>query len=131
MFNDAACTVRTIIDAETNTAQVPVFHYDSDLGGAVSEKFMKTQDTYYVKEVEIPDGYKDPNRVWTVTPNNGDVVQLNLENTPIRCDVTADKKDSETGETAQGDATLAGATYGLYAAEDIKYPDGSGVVTYK
>lgn len=131
VFNDEACTVRTIIDAERNPVQVPIFHYDDDLGGAVSEKFMKTQDIYYVKEVEIPEGYKDPGRVWTVTPDNGDVVQLNLENTPVRCDVTADKKDSETGDTAQGDATLAGATYGLYAAEDIKYPDGSGVVTYK
>ena len=131
VFNDAGCTVRTVIDAEKNPAEVPVFHYDDDLGGAVSEKFMKTQDAYYVKEVEVPEGYKDPGMVWTVTPGIGDVVQLNVENTPVRCDVAADKKDSETGDTAQGDATLAGATYGLYAAEDIKYPDGSGVVTYK
>lgn len=131
VFNDAACTQRTVIDTERNPAQVPVFHYDEDLGGAVSEKFMKTQDTYYVKEVEIPEGYKDPGTVWTVKPEKGDVVQLNVENTPIRCDVSADKKDSETGDEAQGDATLEGATYGLYAAEDIKYPDGTGVVTYK
>lgn len=131
VFNDAACTVRTVIDAEKNPSAVPIFHYDDDLGGAVSEKFMKTQDTYYVKEVEIPEGYKDPGTVWTVAPGIGDVAQLNVENTPIQCDVTADKKDSETGGTAQGDATLAGATYGLYAAEDIKYPDGSGIVTYK
>ena len=54
-FLPAACTQRTVIDAERNPAQVPVFHYDEDLGGAVSEKFMKTQDTYYVKEVEIPE----------------------------------------------------------------------------
>ena len=131
VFNDAACTQRTVIDPENNPVEVPIFHYDDDLGGAVSEKFMKTQDIYYVKEVEIPEGYKDPGTVWTVTPGIGDVVQLNVENTPVRCDVTADKKDSETGETAQGDATLVGAAYGLYAAEDIRYPDGSGVVTYK
>lgn len=131
VFDDEACTRRTVIDAEAGPAQVPVFHYDEDLGGAVSGKFVKTQAAYYVKEVEIPEGYKDPDRVWKVTPNNGDVVQLNLENTPIRCDVTVDKKDSETGDAAQGDATLEGAQYGLYAAEDIRYPDGSGVVTYK
>ena len=131
VFDDEACTKRTVIDAEKDAAEVPVFHYDEDLGGAVSEKFMKTQEAYYVKEVEIPDGYKDFGTVWKVTPDFGDVAQLSVENTPLRCDVAANKKDSETGDAAQGDATLAGATYGLYAAEDIQYPDGKGVVTYK
>ena len=131
VFDDAACTKRTVMDGERNPIQVPVFHYDEDLGGAMSEKFMIMQATYYVKEVEIPEGYKESGTVWEVQPKKGDVVQLNVENTPIRCDITADKKDSETGEEAQGDAALEGATYGLYAAEDIQYPDGSGIVTYK
>lgn len=52
----------------------------------------------------------------------------NVTNTPIRCDVVAIKKQKTEG--LMGDATLVGATYGLYASEDIKYPDGSGTVTY-
>ncbi|MBR1742251.1 MAG: hypothetical protein IJ733_10390, partial [Lachnospiraceae bacterium] len=130
VFDDAACTKRTVIDADKGTKKVPIFHYDEDLGGAVSEKFMKKLDAYYVKEVEVPDGYKDSGKVWKVTPGIGDVAQLNVKNTPVRCDVTVQKKDSDTGVMAQGDAKLSGATYGLYAAEDIKYPDGTGIVTY-
>lgn len=131
VFDDEACTKRTLIDSTKDNTQVPIFHYDEDLGGAVSEKFMKTQDTYYVKEVEIPAGYKDPKTVWKVSPDYGDVAQLTVENTPLRCDVTANKQDRETGDKAQGDAKLSGATYGLYAAENITYPDGTGIVTYK
>jgi len=131
VFNDLGCTVRTKVDTSDNAAVVPIFHYDDDLGGAMSERFIKTQATYYVKEVEVPAGYKDPGTVWTVTPGYGDVAQVAAENTPLRCGVNAVKVDKETGQPiAQGDGKLAGALYGLYAAEDIKYPDGSGVVTY-
>lgn len=130
VFNDQACTVRTVIDAENNNVEVPLFYYDEDLGAAMSDKFIKTQDTYYVKEVVIPDGYKDPGTVWEVSPGFGDVAVLGVENTPVRCSLDAKKKDSETGGEAQGEGTLVGAVYGLYAGEDIKYPDGSGVVTY-
>lgn len=41
------------------------------------------------------------------------------------------KKDEETGETPQGDATLEGAVYGLFAREDIQHPDGKTGVIYK
>ncbi|MBR6223807.1 MAG: LPXTG cell wall anchor domain-containing protein [Lachnospiraceae bacterium] len=129
VFNDAACTKRTIIDSANENVEVPVFHYDEDLGAAVSVGFVKTQDTYYVKEVEIPDGYSGLNTIWEVQPGYGETVYKDVTNTPIRCDVTAKKKQKKEG--LMGDATLIGATYGLYAAEDIKYPDGTGVVTYK
>lgn len=128
VFDDKACTVRTKIS--DGGAEVPVFYYSEDLGFAASEKFTKKQEIYYVKEVEIPDGYKDEGKVWEVKPNYGEFSTLSVTNTPIRCDVQVDKKDKETG-TQQGDAKLAGAVYGLYAAEDIIYPDKSGVVTYK
>ena len=130
VFDDKECTKRTVIDADDGDKKVPVFRYDEDLGGAVSDKFMKTQDTYYVKEVEVPDGYLDSGKVWEIKPGIGDVEELLVENTPLRCKVNAVKKDGETGGVAQGDASLAGATYGLYAAEDIGYPDGTGTVSY-
>lgn len=129
VFNDRECTQRTIVEAGVNDSEVPVFHYDEDLGAAVSAGFMKTQDTYFVKEVEIPEGYSGLNTVWEVQPGNGETFYKDVTNTPIRCDVTAKKKQKKEG--LMGDATLVGATYGLYAAEDIKYPDGSGTVTYK
>lgn len=128
VFNDAACTQRTVINAEKQNEPVPVFHYDEDLGAAVSAGFQKTQDTYYVKEVEIPDGYTGLNTVWEVQPGYGETFYKDVTNTPIRCDVNAKKKQKKEG--LMGDATLVGATYGLYAAEDIHYPDGSGTVTY-
>ncbi|MCM1159318.1 MAG: prealbumin-like fold domain-containing protein [Clostridium sp.] len=128
VFNDRACTVRTKV--AVGESDVPIFHYSEDLGFAASEKFIKTQEVYYVKEVEVPAGYKDEGKIWEVRPNYGEFATISVPNTPIRCDVQADKKDKETADP-QADAKLEGATYGLYAAEDIVYPDGTGVVTYK
>ena len=36
VFNDAACTQRTVVEAGKDDTEVPVFHYDEDLGAAVS-----------------------------------------------------------------------------------------------
>lgn len=110
-------------------AEVPVFYYDEDLDGAASEKFVKQQDVYYVKEVVVPDGYRDDGKVWEVKPDYGSFDTVEMTNTPIRCDVSVDKKDKETSDP-QGDARLFGATYGLYALETVNYPDGRGIVSY-
>ncbi len=129
VFTDAGCTKRVTVD-EAGREEVPVFYYDEDLGVAASAKFVKTQDKYYVKEVVIPDGYRDDGKVWEVTPDYGEIFDFSAENTPIRCDVAAKKEDKETGAEPQGDAKLSDATYGLYAAETIVYPDGRGTVAY-
>ena len=129
VFDDAACTKRTVTDSKKKE-EVPVFYYSEELGVAASEKFEQTQSDYYVKEVEVPGGYTDSGTVWKVQPEKGGFAELTITNTPVRCDVQAVKEDMETGTKAQGDAVLAGAVYGLYAAEDIVYPDGSGIVTY-
>lgn len=129
VFKDAACTVRVKTEGDKGE-EVPVFYYDADLEMAASEKFAKEQETYYVKEVVVPNGYKDDQTVYPVQPENGSFSETTIQNTPLRCDVQAVKEDRETGKKAQGDATLEGATYGLYAAEDIYYPDGRGIVTY-
>ncbi len=129
VFTDAGCTQRVSIGGDGKT-EVPVFYYDEDLDVAASEKFVKTQDKYYVKEVVIPDGYRDDGKVWEVAPDYGEISDFSAENTPIRCDVAVKKEDKETGAEPQGDAKLSGATYGLYAAETIVYPDGRGTVTY-
>lgn len=128
VFKDAACTNRVLLKGDSG-GEVPVFYYNQDLDSAASEKFVKQQDTYYVKEVVVPNGYRDDGKVWEVKPDYGTFSNIEVTNTPIRCDISVDKKDKETG-SAQGDAKLSGATYGLYAAETIRYPDGRGVVKY-
>lgn len=130
VFKDQACTQRVLTNGDKGT-EVPIFYYDEDMDMVVSEKFEKKQDTYYVKEVVVPDGYRDDDTVYPVQPDNGSYSETKAENTPIRCDVQAVKKDKKTGSTAQGDATLSNAIYGLYASEDILYPDGRGIVTYQ
>ena len=129
VFDDEACTKRTVTDSKKKE-EVPVFYYNEELGVAASGKFEQTQSGYYVKEVEVPSGYIDSGTVWKVQPEKGGFAELNITNTPVRCDVQAVKEDIETGTKAQGDAILSGAVYGLNAAEDIVYPDGSGIVTY-
>lgn len=129
VFLDAGCTQRVSVNGDGAT-EVPVFYFDEDLQMAVSTKFVKTQDKYYVKEVVIPPGYRDDKQVWEVSSDYGEFADVSAKNTPIRCDVSALKEDKETGKEAQGDATLSGATYGLYAADTIVYPDGRGTVTY-
>lgn len=130
VFKDRECTQRVLIDGNSGE-EVPVFYYNEDLDMAVSEKFEKQQDTYYVKEVVVPDGYRAQDTVYPVQPDIGGYSETNALNTPLRCDVQAVKKPKDTGATDMGDATIEGATYGLYAAENICYPDGSGTVTYQ
>lgn len=129
VFTDIGCKKRVSVNGD-GKEEVPVFYYDEDLGVAASSGFVKKQDKYYVKEVVIPDGYRDDGRVWEVSPEYGEFADLSLENTPIRCDVAVKKEDKETRAEPQGDAKLSGAIYGLYAAETIVYPDGRGTVTY-
>lgn len=129
VFKDAGCTQRVLTEGSSGS-EVPVFYYDEDLSMAASEKFMKEQEVYYVKEVVIPDGYRDDGTVYKVSPAYGAFEKVDAVNTPIRCDVSATKEDKETGLEKDGDAKLSGALYGLYAAEEIKYPDGRAVVTY-
>lgn len=129
IFKDAGCTQRVLVEGSSG-AEVPVFYYDTDLDMAASEKFVKEQETYYVKEVVVPDGYRDDGTVYNVSPVYGAFEKVDATNTPIRCDVSAIKEDKETGLEKNGDAKLSGALYGLYAAEEIKYPDGRAVVTY-
>lgn len=48
----------------------------------------------------------------------------------VRVNLHLSKEDSETGKSAQGDATLEGAVYGLYAREVVTHPDGVSGVLY-
>jgi len=94
--------------------------------------------SYYVKELQAPKKYvRNEKDVFTFkadyTNEKETVIKFTytFENERVNARIDLTKVDAETGAVAQGDATLEGATYGLYAREDIVHPDGKTGVLYK
>ncbi len=92
---------------------------------------------YYVKELQAPDGYvRNTEDVYAFTFRYTHDTEVSVsfshtfENTRVNAKIHLVKKDAETGETPQGDATLEKAVYGLYAREDIVHPDRKTGVIY-
>lgn len=105
---------------------------------------------YRIEETQAPNGYYRNPKVYYVelTSENSDASVISESTTvndkPQRARVDLIKKDKElhngtqnpnivdgNKDGAQGDATRKGATYGLYAQNDIVHPDGkTGVVSY-
>lgn len=86
--------------------------------------------TYYVKESKAPNKYT----VQVEVSENIGVVEnektyeISILNTRVKGSVSISKEDNETGKVAQGEATLEGAVYGLYAKEDILNPADNSVL---
>ena len=78
--------------------------------------------TYSVKEVTPPKGYKMDTKVYTFTINGADT-SLSVEDEPGTLTLKLKKKDSQTGSTPQGNASLAGAVY------QVSYQKGGQTVT--
>ena len=78
--------------------------------------------TYSVKEVTPPKGYKLDTKVYTFTINGADT-SLSVEDEPGTLTLTLKKRDSQTGSTPQGNASLAGAVY------QVSYQKGGQTVT--
>ena len=66
--------------------------------------------TYSVKEVTPPKGYKLDEKIYTFTINGADT-SLSVEDEPGTLTLRLKKKDSQTGSTPQGNASIAGAVY--------------------
>ena len=96
-------------------------------------------NSYYISESQAPYGY---------VRNSSDVYSFNfnyLSETTAKATFSHEfvndrttakihifKVDKETGlPVPQGDATLEGAVYGLYARDDIMHPDGATGVVFK
>ena len=77
---------------------------------------------YSVKEVTPPKGYKLDTKVYTFTINGADT-SLSVEDEPGTLTLKLKKKDSQTGSTPQGNASLAGAVY------QVSYQLGGQTVT--
>ena len=78
--------------------------------------------TYSVKEVTPPKGYKLDEKIYTFTINGADT-SLSVEDEPGTLTLKLKKKDSQTGSTPQGNASLAGAVY------QVSYQKGGQTVT--
>ena len=95
--------------------------------------------SYSVKEAQAPEGYvRNTEDVYTFkfSYTNDKEATISFAHTFSNDRVTAKinlyKVDKETGKAVpQGDATLKGAVYGLYAREDIVHPDGATGTIYK
>ena len=98
--------------------------------GQIKEKLLP--GTYLVKELPV-DRYVTPSAQY-VTIESGQTSTVHFSNILKKFRVHAVKSDADTG-TAQGDATLAGATYGIYNNGELvdtytTGPDGSFMTRY-
>ncbi len=98
--------------------------------GQIREKLLP--GTYLVKELPV-DRYVTPSAQY-VTIESGQTSTVHFSNILKKFRVHVVKSDADTG-TAQGDATLAGATYGIYNNGELvdtytTGPDGSFMTRY-
>ena len=119
IYSDAACTKLI--------KEMPA----TDAKGASKVTFDKTQEVVYLKEISAPTGYLIDTKAQNVTLKIGSTTSKNVTDKAVKAMITLSKQDAETGKDAQGDATLEGAVYGLYARENIVHPDGTTGVVYK
>lgn len=94
--------------------------------------------SYSIREIQAPELYlRNSEDTYTFnfkfTNDKEEKVSFSHTFTNKRVNATIDlvKEDSETGNSAQGDAVFEEAIYGLYAREDINHPDGRSGVLYK
>ena len=98
--------------------------------GQVEKQFLP--GTYLVKEIPV-DRYVTPSAQY-ITIESGQTSAVHFSNILKKFRVHVVKSDADTG-TAQGDATLAGATYGLFNNGELvdtytTGPDGSFMTSY-
>ena len=96
--------------------------FTTDLAGHATLSTPLEDGTYSVKEVTPPKGYKLDEKIYTFTINGADT-NLSVEDEPGTLTLKLKKKDSQTGSTPQGNATLAGAVY------QVSYQLGGQTVT--
>lgn len=132
--NDIKAADGTIVVKKDTLIEKAVTGID---GKAVYQADLPIANSYYMKELGAPAGYvRNGEDVYSFTfqytTDKEATVSFNhtFQNERINAKIKLVKEDSETGKTAQGDATLEGAVYGLYAREDIVHPDGQTGVLY-
>ncbi|MCD2237487.1 SpaA isopeptide-forming pilin-related protein [Listeria monocytogenes] len=107
---------RTLANAEydvKDSSGKVVAHVKTGSDGTVTAKDLLMGD-YTVVETKAPAGYTIDKTPRKVTIKAAETTLLNVTNKAISFQVRVKKADSETGDTAQGDANLVGAKYGVY-----------------
>ncbi len=96
--------------------------FTTDAAGHATLSTPLEDGNYSVKEVTPPKGYKLDTKVYTFTINGADT-SLSVEDEPGTLTLKLKKRDSQTGSTPQGNASLAGAVY------QVSYQKGGQTVT--
>ena len=96
--------------------------FTTDSAGHATLSTPLEDGTYSVKEVTPPKGYKLDEKIYTFTINGADT-NLSVEDEPGTLTLKLKKKDSQTGSTPQGNASLGGAVY------QVSYQKGGQTVT--
>lgn len=106
-------------------------------GKATYSVDLPINNSFYIAETKAPANYvRNSNDVYSfkfdyLSENTAKATFTHtFANDRVTASLSLIKKDGETG-TAQGDATLEGAVYGLYARNNINHPDGATGVLYK
>ncbi len=99
VYEDYACTKEVVRTSVTDTS-----------GYATTSKFVRTQETYYVKEIQAPDGYRLSTEVKSVIVPAGGTASVEFQNDPMQYKLKVVKTCKETGEL------LEGAVYGVYSS---------------
>ena len=110
-----------VYEGTSGTGSV-VATFTTDEAGHATLSTPLEDGTYSVKEVTPPKGYKLDEKIYTFTINGADT-NLSVEDEPGTLTLKLKKKDSQTGSTPQGNATLAGAVY------QVSYQKGGQTVT--
>lgn len=120
IYKDKACT-NLLMEMQAT---------DSD-GKCVSGYFDAGIKTVYVKEITAATNYLKDESTHTVNVEAGKTVTVQAVDKAVKGRIILKKVDADTGSfEAQGDASLEGAVFGLYAKEDIVHPDGRTGVLY-
>ena len=119
----------TVFDIYFNGQKVSSMTTD-ETGYATSEDLAYGE--YVIKEAKAPNGYVvdvDQEAVVDITAEK--TYDTELSDKRVNATINLVKEDKDTGNRPQGDATLTGAVYGLYAKEDILDPSMDGTVIHK
>ncbi|EAD7292685.1 hypothetical protein ABZ40_13500 [Listeria monocytogenes] len=107
---------RTLANAEydvKDSSGKVVAHVKTGSDGTITAKNLLIGE-YSVIETKAPPGYTIDKTIRKVKVEAAETTILNVTNKAISFQVRVKKADTETGDTAQGDASLLGAKYGIY-----------------
>lgn len=107
-------------------------------GAAVFTADIPINHKYYIREIQAPEKYcgSDERFEFTYSYKDGNTYEYEFshefQDEEVRAEIHIEKIDRETEQfLSQGDAVLAGAEYGLFAAENIEHPNQKSGTLYQ